>query len=574
MRTLRPDVSAEMAAVVEACLAWEPDRRPESAAVVLHLLESVGVQPTPDSAHAIAKSITSERVRRGRRLPRLAVAAAVVVVAAAALIARPFIVSNGTRGGYRRLAVLYPELPAETRDRDAVAARLHHMLTATLTPVSGLRLVGQSSVKPWKERGLSAGQIADSLRGIGAEDVLALRISSSDGANMLALELQSGAGTSNETIAGPFPVGALDQLPPDSLRGFVRMLAVQSLRKLRLGSDNRTVSETQLIEAYMAWLSGRDARDRRTPNGLRQAIGYFERAISLDSAYAGARADLAQTMTLALVYHYRMPWSPYELATRALQEADRAVALKPDLADGYLALGLLGVTAGAPFDFSKRAYDEAGKLNSANPDARTWQIGLLGRQLKFEEAAQRAEEEVQHEPASAGKRTASAIYSLAARDPATAIRNAAEAPASRTGVWIVSQVELWGRLLLNSAASECAAVPAGPYLGARALCLERIGRAPEGRALNDSLVRIVTGKAARDSTFDLALPYGELALYAARHDERDETLQWLRSAFKESPAGIDYRLMQAGMFAPWAVAYADSLQRAGWNRVIAAARPD
>jgi hypothetical protein len=139
---------------------------------------------------------------------------------------------------------------------------------------------------------------------------------------------------------------------------------------------------------------------------------------------------------------------------------------------------------------------------------------------------------------------------------------------------MASQLELWGRLLLKGPdLAPCASVSAGPYLGAYALCLEGIGREREGRAAWDSVLRMVTGKSAMDSTFDLALSYGELALYESRHGNGDDTRRWLRSAFADSPAGIDYRLMRTRMFAPWAAPYADSLQRQAWARVVATARP-
>jgi len=56
-----------------------------------------------------------------------------------------------------------------------------------------------------------------------------------------------------------------------------------------------------------------------------------------------------------------------------------------------------------------------------------------------------------------------------------------EARSVLADVAIVSQIELRGRLLQGGQALDgCASVPAGPYIGARALCLERTGREREG----------------------------------------------------------------------------------------------
>jgi len=74
-----------------------------------------------------------------------------------------------------------------------------------------------------------------------------------------------------------------------------------------------------------------------------------------------------------------------------------------------------------------------------------------------------------------------------------------------------------------------------------------------------------------DSTFDLALPFGEMAMYAAQHGDREAARQWIRQAFAESAAGIDYRMMRSGMFEPALIVYADSLQSSAYRRVSATA---
>jgi tetratricopeptide (TPR) repeat protein len=574
LRSLRPDVPPALASVIESCLAWDPEKRPDSAAAALHALESVAVQPTPDSADAIATSITAEQARRSKPRPRLALAAVAIVVIALALYAsRSFIAGVGRPAGIRKLAVLYPVMPAGSRQPAEVAERLYHSLTATLAPVSGVRLVGQVSVPRMTEQGLQMAEIADSLRSEGVEFLLAITATNStSGGLLLAIESQGAAGKTNETVAGPMAVGPLDGLSPDSMSAIVRLLAAQSVAKLRLGSSNHDVSETAMIDAYMAWLSGRDAMAKRTPQGIREAAAFFERAIRLDTAYAQAHADLAQTFALALFYHYRMPDAPFELASRALQLADRAVALQPRFADGYLARGLVGTLVGAPVPYIATNFESVAKLLSANPYSQTWYLGLLAKQGKFDDAVQRAEEEVRLDPHSAGQRVASAIYALPAGQYLTAVRNASEARSVLAGVPIVSQLELWGRLRLGGQAlADCSTIPAGPYLGSRALCLEQTGREPAGRSASDSLFAMISGKARMDSTFDLALPVGEMALYASQHRDAERVKQFLRQAFAESPIGIDYRLMRSGMFEASQIALADSLQGAAWARVTAGA---
>jgi hypothetical protein len=71
------------------------------------------------------------------------------------------------------------------------------------------------------------------------------------------------------------------------------------------------------------------------PLELRQAIGYYEQAVALDSGFAQAWAALSRTNSL--LYFNSTP-SP-ERALRAREAPDRALRLSPNHFRGHLALG-------------------------------------------------------------------------------------------------------------------------------------------------------------------------------------------------------------------------------------------
>jgi hypothetical protein len=136
------------------------------------------------------------------------------------------------------------------------------------------------------------------------------------------------------------------------------------------------------------------------------------------------------------------------------------------------------------------------------------------------------------------------------------------------GIPLASAFELWGLLALGGQArNECIDVQAGPYLGARSLCLESTGHEREARAVVDSLSRIITARAPMDSTFDRSLYVAEMALYSAAHRSADAA-DLLRQVFHESPTGIDFRLLRvAKFFSGDLVLLGDSLRRGSWERV-------
>jgi tetratricopeptide (TPR) repeat protein len=103
-------------------------------------------------------------------------------------------------------------------------------------------------------------------------------------------------------------------------------------RQQELLADRPTAN----LAAYDAYLKGKAARGLgNNVVTLRQAITYEEQAVALDSTFAAAWVTLSGASSL--MYANGAP-SP-ALADRARTAADRAIALDPGKADGYIALG-------------------------------------------------------------------------------------------------------------------------------------------------------------------------------------------------------------------------------------------
>jgi tetratricopeptide (TPR) repeat protein len=95
---------------------------------------------------------------------------------------------------------------------------------------------------------------------------------------------------------------------------------------------------TASLAAYDAFLKGEAAAQGMSvsdPASLRSAIGFYERAVVLDSAFVPAWAQLARARTF--LYANGTPTA--QLAAQAREAAERARVLGPDRPDGQLALG-------------------------------------------------------------------------------------------------------------------------------------------------------------------------------------------------------------------------------------------
>lgn len=100
----------------------------------------------------------------------------------------------------------------------------------------------------------------------------------------------------------------------------------QRSRLLRRGTSN--------AEAYQLYLVGRYFWNKRTEEGLKKSIGFFDRAIAADPSYALAHAGLADAYVQLPGYS---PTASMEVYPKAKAAAARAVELDPSLAEAHTA---------------------------------------------------------------------------------------------------------------------------------------------------------------------------------------------------------------------------------------------
>jgi len=89
--------------------------------------------------------------------------------------------------------------------------------------------------------------------------------------------------------------------------------------------------------ALEAFLKGRYFWNKRTADGLKQAIEFFQQAIEKDPNYAAAYAGLADAYALAGDWQYGV-LTPREAYPKAKEAAAKAVALSGDLGEAHISL--------------------------------------------------------------------------------------------------------------------------------------------------------------------------------------------------------------------------------------------
>ncbi|HEY4490525.1 MAG TPA: tetratricopeptide repeat protein, partial [Acidobacteriota bacterium] len=101
---------------------------------------------------------------------------------------------------------------------------------------------------------------------------------------------------------------------------------------------NKPASRKVDPQAYNAFLQGQYFRERRSPENLQKAIGYYEEAIKLDPNYAHAWAGLAWAHIVKAQWSYGPIHESFE---KARKEAEKALTLDEDLAMAHRAIAAI-----------------------------------------------------------------------------------------------------------------------------------------------------------------------------------------------------------------------------------------
>jgi tetratricopeptide (TPR) repeat protein len=119
-------------------------------------------------------------------------------------------------------------------------------------------------------------------------------------------------------------------------------------------------------QAHEAYLRGRYCWNRRTEEGIKKGIEYFQQAIELDPEYALAYAGLADCYTILAVYGLL---APREAKVEAERAACKALEINDDLAEGHNSLGAVRFRFDWDWEQTEAALQRARTLNPSYADA-------------------------------------------------------------------------------------------------------------------------------------------------------------------------------------------------------------
>jgi eukaryotic-like serine/threonine-protein kinase len=379
-----PGVPAELAWVVERCLAKDPDRRYAGTRDLVRDLERLRDAAIRTESGPAA----SLRLARAPRWRAAAAASAVLVLAT--LLAWPLATRrspsamNTTPAG-RLLAVLpFRNLTGAPGD-EYFAEGITEAITTDLSRARRLLVISPSSAGAYKGRAVDAMAAG---RALGATHLLQGSVQRAADRVRVSARLIDVA-TGRQVWADLYDRENRDvfALQDDVARSVGAALQVSLGRE----SGRDPSPPTANLGAYDAYLRGRFHFNRLYTHATaiaaqegEAARARFEEAVALDPRFAQAHAALGETYASLLFYVEARK----EYQVKAYVSIERALALDPDLAEAYAARALLDWTLANGFPHETAANDlrRALELNPNLADAR-WLLGRVYAHVGLLEAS-------------------------------------------------------------------------------------------------------------------------------------------------------------------------------------------
>jgi DNA-binding winged helix-turn-helix (wHTH) protein/TolB-like protein len=134
-------------------------------------------------------------------------------------------------------------------------------------------------------------------------------------------------------------------------------------------------------DAYQLYMKGRFFWDKRTVDGVKKSIDYFQQAIAADPNYAVAYTGLADSYILAGSYGYTI-LPPKEAMPKAEAAVQKALAIDDSLAEAHASLAYIKFTYDWDWPGAEQEFKRAIALNPVYDNAHHWyshELMALGR---------------------------------------------------------------------------------------------------------------------------------------------------------------------------------------------------
>ena len=342
-----------------------------------------------DSASPLRKQELGTRNSKletfSRRVPALALTLAVVVIAGVGIT---YMIGRAKAGAsptsIQSIAILPFVDDSPDADAEFLDDEIGESLVNSLTKLPKLRVVPRSVMVSYKGRSVDPRKVGQELN---VRAVVTGRVH-----------------RHGDTISIQADLIDLDSVSQIWGQHYDRRLADILLVQEEISRDifenlrlKLNVEEQKQLEAYRLYLKGRNAWNKRTPEGLQQGIDYFQQAITTDPNYAAAYAGLADCYNMQVIYGVDQPKDGFPKAKEA---AVKALEMDETLAEAHTSLAFIKFRWDRDRVEAEREFQLAIKYKPTYAPAHQWYSSYLVALERFDEAVAEARRTQELEPLS------------------------------------------------------------------------------------------------------------------------------------------------------------------------------
>ncbi len=276
----------------------------------------------------------------------------------------------------RSLAVLPFESLSSDASQDYFADGMTDELISDLGQISALRVISRTSVMAYKHARKPLPEIARELNVDAVVEGTVLR--SGDQVRITAQLIE--ASSDKHLWSQSFEGELRDTL---ALQNKVARAIADQIRINLNPQEQTALKKVRVVnpEAYESYLKGRYFWNKRTADGLKVALAYFNQAIEEDLKYAQAYSGLADTYALLGDWQYAV-MTAKEALPKAEAAAIKALELDNALGEAHNSLAFCLDGFDWDFDSAGKEFRRAIELNPGYATAHhwyAWHLSLLGR---------------------------------------------------------------------------------------------------------------------------------------------------------------------------------------------------
>lgn len=170
---------------------------------------------------------------------------------------------------------------------------------------------------------------------------------------------------------------------PENFQAIAKDISDKLLAKLKSEECEPAQRQIHSVEAYETYLKGRAFLNKRTKDGQKRAIDFFEHAIEIDPKFALAYSGLADSYILFDFYGLKAPWETIQKARAA---AEMALLLDSTLSEAHTSIGGVKVAFDRDPHGAQNSFKRAIRLDPDYPYAHDGYAHCLLEMGQFEES--------------------------------------------------------------------------------------------------------------------------------------------------------------------------------------------